>query len=269
MPKRSQTPTIPKMRITPQVLLSPSNDTHVSSKTTDARIYIYSSSIESLSIFFQSLQYPNQLRLAHCDRCLGASVAVGITVPIRVGDGSTQIRPNHSFDVQVCFVEVASALEVEALEIGIAGGDVIRWDVDLAVVVSLHPKNPGVSHTCVEVDAGGGVVVGSLHPPKKPGDLQEVVEVCSDDVFVAVGTNDALLLVVVVVISSLQPNQPGVLQLDVDDVVVVTSLVVVAPLVVLSSRQPHHPGVLQVSVRVRVFVEIELEELVGSELLLL
>jgi len=57
-------------------------------------------------------------------------------------------------------------------------------------------------------------------------------------------------------VSSLQPNQPGVLQVDVD-VVVVDDVVVVGPLVVLSSKQPHHPGVLQVSVRVLVDVEVE------------
>lgn len=60
-----------------------------------------------------------------------------------------------------------------------------------------------------------------------------------------------------VVVGSLQPNQPGVLHVDVEveDVVVV----IVDPLVVVSSKQPHHPGVLQVSVRVRVEVEVEVE----------
>ena len=53
-------------------------------------------------------------------------------------------------------------------------------------------------------------------------------------------------------VGSLQPNQPGVLQVDVDEEDVV--LVEVA-VVVVSSRQPHHPGVLHVSVRVRVAVE--------------
>jgi len=59
----------------------------------------------------------------------------------------------------------------------------------------------------------------------------------------------------VVVVGSLQPNQPGVLHVDVvvKDVIVV----IVDPLVVVSSKQPHHPGVLQVSVRVRVEVEVE------------
>jgi hypothetical protein len=60
----------------------------------------------------------------------------------------------------------------------------------------------------------------------------------------------------VVVISSLQPNHPGVLQVEVVVVVVVlvevTGLVVVVP-----SKQLHQPGVWQVVVRVLVFVEEE------------
>lgn len=63
---------------------------------------------------------------------------------------------------------------------------------------------------------------------------------------------DELLLVVVVVVLSLQPNQPGVLQVLVV-VVEVLVLVVVGPLVVVS-KHPHHPGVSHVAVRVRVLV---------------
>lgn len=52
-------------------------------------------------------------------------------------------------------------------------------------------------------------------------------------------------LVVVVVVSSLQPNQPGVLhvEVEVDVVVVVVAVVVAGEVVLVSSRQPHHPGV--------------------------
>jgi hypothetical protein len=62
-----------------------------------------------------------------------------------------------------------------------------------------------------------------------------------------------LVVVVVVVVSSLQPNHPGVLQVEVVDVVVVGSVVVVVVVVVeaVLSRQPHQPGVSQVVVRVR------------------
>jgi len=69
-------------------------------------------------------------------------------------------------------------------------------------------------------------------------------------------------------ISSLQPNQPGVLQVD-DDLVVVD--VVVESEVVVSSRQPHQPGVLHVEVRVvfvvksEVVVVVALVEVVWSE----
>lgn len=62
---------------------------------------------------------------------------------------------------------------------------------------------------------------------------------------------------------SLQPNQPGVLHVDVEDVDVDFELVVVEPDVVDSSRQPHHPGVLHVSVLVRVLILVEV--MVGFE----
>jgi hypothetical protein len=90
--------------------------------------------------------------------------------------------------------------------------------------------------------------------PNQPGVMQVVV---------VVGMLLLTLLVVVVVVVdsslSLHPNQPGVLQVDVVPVVVV-----------VSSRQPHHPGVLQVAVLVLVFEEdVELvEEVVGLVLLL-
>ena len=58
------------------------------------------------------------------------------------------------------------------------------------------------------------------------------------EVMLAVGFDVELLLVVVT--SSLQPNQPGVLQVEVDVVVVVVDVVVVA-VVVVSSRHPHQP----------------------------
>jgi len=56
-----------------------------------------------------------------------------------------------------------------------------------------------------------------------------------------VGRVVLLLLGVVVVVSSLHPNQPGVLQVDVD--VVVVLVLVVVEVVVVSSKHPHHPGV--------------------------
>lgn len=61
----------------------------------------------------------------------------------------------------------------------------------------------------------------------------------------------------VVVVSSKQPNHPGVLHVDEDEV----ELVVVDVFLVLvdSSRQPHHPGVLHVSVLVREFVLVEVD----------
>lgn len=76
----------------------------------------------------------------------------------------------------------------------------------VVVVLSLQPKKmPGVSQVGEEEE--GEVVVGSLQPPKKPGEVH-VVDVLVGDVIVKVGSG---ALLVVVVISSLQPNQPGVL----------------------------------------------------------
>lgn len=98
----------------------------------------------------------------------------------------------------------------------------------------------------------------SRQPPNQPGYLQDEVdpEVGKCEVVETDGAGDGLATVVVMVdvlssgSLSLQPNHPGVLQVEVDEVEVVF-MVVVALLVVDSSRHPHQPGVLHVSVRVR------------------
>jgi hypothetical protein len=123
----------------------------------------------------------------------------------------------------------------------------------------------------VELVLEAVVKVGSLHLPNHPGCPQEIDdggeetgEVGVEEV-VMVGPGTALPAVVV---SSLQPNQPGVLQ-----VAVVVSLVdvegEVLVVVVLSSKHPHQPGVLQVLVRVRVVDTVLDVEVEDSELLLL
>jgi hypothetical protein len=92
-----------------------------------------------------------------------------------------------------------------------------------------------------------GVVVAAwpLHLPNQPLLTHVVVVASLDDVVVVVAS-----------VLSLQPNHPGVLQLlvlaGVDSVLVVAASVVV----VLSSRQPHQPGVLHVAVRVREKVDV-------------
>jgi hypothetical protein len=68
---------------------------------------------------------------------------------------------------------------------------------------------------------------------------------------------------VVVSSSSLQPNQPGVLHVEVDEVLVLVAVVAVAEDDVDSSRHPHQPGVLHVSVRVRVDLEADADVDVG------
>jgi hypothetical protein len=70
---------------------------------------------------------------------------------------------------------------------------------------------------------------------------------------------EVMVVVRVMVLGSLQPNQPGVLQVVVVSVLVIVVVEVVDAVVVDSSRQPHQPGVLQVSVRV---CEVVLEETV-------
>lgn len=136
------------------------------------------------------------------------------------------------------------------------------------------PKKPGEVQV---VEVVGSVVVvvtgsvGSLQPKKRPGDVHvvEVVMVVVGDVGVGVGT--AVMegeAGVVVDVLSLQPNQPGVLQVVVvaADVLV---LVAVPVVVVVSSRHPHQPGVLHVSVLVRVLVDVGFVfVVVVSELLL-
>jgi len=75
---------------------------------------------------------------------------------------------------------------------------------------------------------------------------------------------------VVVVVGSLQPNHPGVWQVDVEELLLllVEVVIVVEAVVVDSSKQPHQPGVLHVSVLVRVD-ELELLVLVVGSVPLL
>lgn len=82
----------------------------------------------------------------------------------------------------------------------------------------------------------------------------------ADDVLVAVEDDE------VVVVGSLQPNQPGVLHVDVElvEVDVADDFEVV-----VSSKQPHQPGVLHVSVLVALVELLEVLVLVMGSLLLL
>jgi hypothetical protein len=81
---------------------------------------------------------------------------------------------------------------------------------------------------------------------------------------------DVIVVVRVNVVGSLHPNQPGVLQEVVVNVLVMVVVGVCGFVVVDSSRQPHQPGVLQVSVRVcDVVLEGLLVALVVVSLLLL
>lgn len=122
------------------------------------------------------------------------------------------------------------------------------------VDLSLQPHQPGVAQL-VELDVEeDGVVeltveliveltIDLLGSALLVADVSEVV------VIVCAGSalGDVIVVVRVMVVGSLQPNQPGVLQ---EEVVMVLVMVVVEVVVVDSSRQPHQPGVLQVSVRV-------------------
>jgi hypothetical protein len=112
----------------------------------------------------------------------------------------------------------------------------------------------------------------SRQPPNQPGYWHDDVDVGEDKVVVKVGAGTGVvecdvLDVVFSPLSSLQPNQPGVLHVEVDDVEVVFDVVDLEPVVVVSSRQPHHPGVLHVSVLVRVLILVEVEVEVGFDVL--
>lgn len=140
--------------------------------------------------------------------------------------------------------------------------------VGSAVLVNVGGLVMGGSEVwCFEVEVGS-----SLHP-HHPG-VKQVVEVgsCVFLWVVVVAGAVVCVLVVVVVLLSLHPNQPGVSQLCVvvkDVVVVGADVVVTAPDVVVdSSRQPHHPGVLHVSVLVLILLVVVVLEVTGAELLL-
>lgn len=121
---------------------------------------------------------------------------------------------------------------------------------------------------------GAGVGDGVAVPEVRVGSLQpNQPRVSQLEVALAVALGSEWLLDVgyedVVVVSSKQPNHPGVLHVEIH--VGAAVLEAVLPLVVVvSSRQPHHPGVLHVSVLVRVCVAVLLavELLVELELLL-
>lgn len=174
-----------------------------------------------------SLQKPSQLRLTHWPLSgavvAGSSFSHSLQIP-------SQLRRRHlplsggGVLVGTAVVEVDVGVEVEV-------------DVGEGVEVT-----GGVVMVMVGVLVASEVVsVASLQPQNLPGDSQLVVVVL-------------VAVVSVVVVLSLHPNQPGVLQVDVVVVVVGGG---VAGSVVVSSRQPHQPGVLQVDVRVLVRVDVD------------
>lgn len=102
----------------------------------------------------------------------------------------------------------------------------------------------------------GTLLVVSQPPPKKPGLQTEVLECVVDaDAEGDVVFGGSVVVVTVTFPRSLQPNQPGVRQVVVVYVVVMTECVEVVPDVV-SSRHPHQPGVLQVDVLVYEVLEV-------------
>jgi hypothetical protein len=201
-----------------------------------ARVYTIYILNPSSSIYISSLSNSHSLHPNHQFLFRHVSLRTGAAV----GLGSTQTKPNHSLDVHVPVAVGVAGSEVgdgDGMD-GSGGADVIGWEmVDEEVVVI--GSDVDVEEVTVEVR--------SLQP-HQPGVLQVVEEVegvedDDDDVEVAVAGVDTLLLLVVVT-SSLQPNQPGVLHEEVEVEVVVTGALVAVPEVVdVSSRQPHQPGV--------------------------
>jgi hypothetical protein len=143
------------------------------------------------------------------------------------------------------------------------GAEVVRSLED--VILSWQPQMmPGVLQVlegeseAEEVD----VVLVRSGQLVNPGDWQEV----GVGALVVVSEGPGVAVAVVVVVGSLHPNHPGVLQVEVlvvDDSVVVEVVVVVV--VVVSSRHPHQPGVLHVDVFVDVGVEVGVEVVDISE----
>lgn len=139
-------------------------------------------------------------------------------------------------------------------------------DVADVEVASLQPHHPGVLQ---EVEDEGVELDDELTAELLGVELAvELVVIAllpvagASEVVVTIGAGAAegevMVVVSVIVLGSLQPNQPGVLQVVVVSVLVIV-VVGVCDVVVDSSRQPHQPGVLQVSVRV---CEVVLEETV-------
>jgi len=135
-------------------------------------------------------------------------------------------------------------------------------DVDVA---SLQPHHPGVAQ--VVEDEGDLELDDSVDlGVELAGELVVIATLLvagTSEVGVTIGAGAAegevIVVVRVIVLGSLQPNQPGVLHVVVVNVLVIVVVEVVDVVVVDSSRQPHQPGVLQVSVRVS---EVVLEETV-------
>lgn len=124
----------------------------------------------------------------------------------------------------------------------------------------------------VGVDDVDGGSVGSKQPPNQPGYSQleafdeEVVGCANVVVMEGAGAGEGVAAFVVDSSPSRHPNHPGVLQVEVEDllvaveaVVVVIVVLVVGVVVVDSSRHPHQPGVLQVSVRVLLFLDVDFD----------
>lgn len=137
----------------------------------------------------------------------------------------------------------------------------------VGVTIDAVEVGPLVTGGCVRVPGSGLVVVVVSSSSQQPHHLPGVSQVVVGVAVVVVDDDDVVSCVVVAVVTvlvvlSLHPNHPGVLQVDVDvDVVVV---IVETPVVVVS-RQPHQPGVLHVDVRVRVrVVVVDVEVVVVS-----
>lgn len=162
------------------------------------------------------------------------------------------MKLNPTYTHRPCF----SDLVVEELEV----------DADDVKVTSLQPNQPGVLQVAEDegdgLDDEGAVELGvELAEELVVNALVLVAGTSEGVVTVGAGAAEGEVMVVVrvIVLGSLQPNQPGVLHVVVVSVLVIVVVEVVDVVVVDSSRQPHQPGVLQVSVRV---CEVVLEETV-------
>ena len=139
----------------------------------------FSSSLGSLGTHSHALHQPHQCLSTHFRRVFGKCVGLGFED--EVGDGSTHMRPNHSFEVHV------------VLEL--VGEGAVEVEVGFVVVVgSRHPNQPSEVHVLELVPTLVDELIARVVVTVGQGAaLEEVAEVC--DVVVVVSLHPNLFFI--------------------------------------------------------------------------